>query len=103
MKVAVYDSVNKDRLLGYYHYSGALVGMRLEVPIKSGFGGWPPERITFDYNFRTHSERRRIDAATEEVTTITRTCFTTDTPLVELMELSRFALPDEDDLPRADY
>lgn len=106
MKIAIYDSKNKDRLLGQLDANPRyLREYAYEVPL---FGQKPantlPDRIkqqrsmkilTFYPDVRQVSDTKVIDEATEETTVITRKCFLTDDPLFDLMKLDRFFLPDE--------
>lgn len=100
MKIAVYDSKNKDRLLGHYVYTGRIVGKAVRVSVigpvyPSSYMGGGRSHITFEVDRRCHGTTRQIDQVTEETVTITRKCFITDIPLAELMKLRDFRLPDE--------
>lgn len=104
-KIAVYDSKNKERLLGHLDVgANHLQGMRYEVPLFSDVRrvgppaalSWPEiKTLVFDIDFRCTTTRRKIDAFTTEVVTFERKVLLTGVTLDTLMELKTFTLPAE--------
>jgi hypothetical protein len=111
MKLPVYDTVNKSRLLGYLNHEGSLLGVTLKVslPYQDGWH-WPlvlatayappPLRqhytsIVFDIDVQQESNAEQIDDATRKITTIERKVLLTKATLETLMKLDRFVLPGE--------
>jgi len=103
MKVSVYDSKNRDRLLGTLSGVGALEneGDTIRLPLRSVISPTPWEpvarsaphtSITFQGATRTHVTQKAIDALTTETTEWARKCFVTQAPLVELMKLKEFTV-----------
>lgn len=106
MKIAIYDSKNKERLLGHldanprylreYAYEVPLFGQKPANTLSDRIKQQRSMKIlTFYPDVRQVSDTKVIDEATEETTVITRKCFLTDDPLFDLMKLDRFFLPDE--------
>lgn len=105
MKIAVYDSKNKERLLGQldvnprylrpYAYVVPLMDQAPSTRVGQLTQSCSMKRLTFYPGVRRVSDTKVIDEATEETTIITRKCFLTDAPLSDLMKLDRFYLPDE--------
>lgn len=107
MKIAVFDSKNKARLLGHLQMNSMPPGYRYEVPMMSPmdmrslylFDERPSVSTThvivFDIDVRSESKAKQIDAATREITTFERKCFETSASLETLMKLDRFTLPGE--------
>lgn len=119
MKIAVYDSKNKERLLGQLevnpHYLRAYAYM---VPLMDQVPAYKTvpdhihkshsvKRLKFYPDVRRVSDYKVIDEATTQTTIIERKCFLTDVLLSDLMKLDRFFLPDETPLEQrrrlADY
>jgi len=98
MKVSVYDSYNKDRLLGTLDHERDkwVVGDILKCayrPVTSPFGARSTNPfVYFTIDVRFHSRQQVIDPITTETTRWERRCLLTDAPLTELMRLEGFTV-----------
>lgn len=98
MKVAVYDSYNKDRLLGTLdrdHGTWAVGGVLKCAyrSVTSPFGTRSTSSdVFFTIDVRFHSRQQVIDPITTETTRWERRCLVTDAPLTELMRLRGFTV-----------
>lgn len=109
-KFAVFDKVNKQRLLGHLSIAGEIRGYSYRAAVfdsvdlrhlylsASAAQETMNERmdtVNLDLEVRQTSHAKQIDTMTREITTIERKVLETDASLSTLMKLKDFTLPDE--------
>ena len=81
MKISVYDSVNKDRLLGHLQYDG---------PLSASFLSSFYSPVLFEITHRQSTVERQLNLLTYEITTFETTALATPSTLEELIRIPDF-------------
>lgn len=107
-KFAVFDKVNKQRLMGHLSIDGEIRGYSYRVHVQEPYDSsslylseiaahaeMDVSTIAFDLEVRQTSNAKQIDPMTREITTVERKVLETGASLSTLMKLKDFTLPDE--------